>query len=308
MKNRTAYLNCDSAWNEQRQYNDLALDALGPDHPLTKRVLPEWAKLTPQKPDVSSLTPVTDLAQTFTCHGVTYGFDSSGAMSTFDTRSGTWASSESVLGKFVYSTYTNADFAGFPNAVLGGKPGSDPSTVSRDWYTTLSALWTNSGANTCQAVMKIVMSDPQTAVNFGAPQEIWVSVNVQDTQGGSTTVSYELQWFGKQSTRLAESFSFDFSPVPRASYQWTMDKIGTPVSPTDVIWGGSQLQHAVWDGVTYYGSANSSSMTLFSLDVPVVCPITAGLHATPLVPFVSPLPQQPTGFGFNLYNNVWNTK
>ena len=117
--------------------------------------------------------------------------------------------------------------------------------------------------------------------NYGAPTDVWVQLSLSATNPGH--IDFDLQWFNKTSTRLAESFMFEFLPQPRPGYSWSMNKLGSWVSPLDVVWGGAQLQHGVWDGVRYEGLSSQPSFTASSIDVPLVSPYTTTTAPTPFV-------------------------
>ncbi len=119
-----------------------------------------------------------------------------------------------------------------------------------------------------------------TVANYGAPTDVWVTYTATK---GTPTMSVDLQWFNKTATRLPEFFMFDFVPAPQAGFSWSMDKMDSPVSPLEVVWGGSQLQHGVWGGVTYSIRDTYPSLHVSSSDVPLVSPITTFSQSTPMV-------------------------
>ncbi len=61
-----------------------------------------------------------------------------------------------------------------------------------------------------------------------------------------------------------------------------MDKLGSMVSPLDVVLNGSQHQHGVWNGVFY--SDPTGSFDVNSLDAGVVSPGKRTIFPTPLTP------------------------
>jgi hypothetical protein len=83
---------------------------------------------------------------------------------------------------------------------------------------------------------------PEVVGYYGAPTDVWLQLQPGATP---TQTDIKMQWFNKTSTRLAESFMYEFLPTPLPGFSWMMDKLGSPVSPLDVVWGGSQLQHSV---------------------------------------------------------------
>jgi len=309
VRTQQIYLNCEAAWIEQRQFNQMALDTLvQANHPLASIFEAELAALEPSVPSTSGYTRVTN-SQPFTCQGVTIGFDNSGAINSLrDQYGGVWATATSPLSQLVYTTWNESgyNFSLPCNNVFGGKPGSNAAgAMSRNWYTSLVSLWQN--AQTCSFLAQVTM-DNETVTNFGGFPTAWVRYNIS-VSNGQAIIDIDYQWFTKTSTRLAESFMLNFTPLPKSGYTWVMDKLGSSVSPLEVTKGGNQNQHAVWNGVTYSSASNSSASTfvVWSPDVPLVSPITDKVQSTPLVNSVDPLPGNMLGFGFNMYNNVWNT-
>merc|ERR1712070_1016151 len=97
-----------------------------------------------------------------------------------------------------------------------------------------------------------------------------------------------------------------------------MDKIGSEVDPENVLNGGNQWNHGVWQGVS--AATAAGSFHLEPLDAPNMNPATARF------PYGNPLPASydyeqahngtgmqrlptgsVTGMAVNLHNNLWNT-
>jgi len=304
------------AWLEQRQFNKIALGTLlQANHPLAPLVQAELAAIEPSRPSTSNYTRVTKVGQQFTCNGVKIGFDATGAINSLVDRLGDiWANTTSPLGKLVYTTWNETGYnASSPcNLVLGGKYHSDEAgPENRDWFTSLVSLWQrseNATGQSCSFLAQVRM-DSITTTKYGGFPEGWITYSISSGGPSNTVISIDYQWFAKTSTRLAESFMLSFTPVQQFGYSWTMDKLGTPISPLEVIKGGNQNQHAVWNGVLYSSTKNfnATSMRIWSKDVPLVSPVTTKIPATPLVPSVDPLSGQMLGFAYNIYNNIWST-
>ena len=56
-------------------------------------------------------------------------------------------------------------------------------------------------------------------------------------------VSIDTQWFGKTLTRLPESLSLVFQPLPQPQFSWKLSKLGRMVDPMNVVLNGSQYLH-----------------------------------------------------------------
>lgn len=80
---------------------------------------------------------------------------------------------------------------------------------------------------------------------YGAPAYATIDISYPVTSAGSVvSLSYDVQWFGKRPTRMAESIWLEFDPVlpslDPTGTGWMMDKLGQKVSPFNVNVNGSQ--------------------------------------------------------------------
>ena len=53
----------------------------------------------------------------------------------------------------------------------------------------------------------------------------------------------EYNIFNKTSTRLPESLSVLFSPLPQYGFSWMLNKLGQKIDPKSVVLNSSQYQH-----------------------------------------------------------------
>ncbi len=151
---------------------------------------------------------------------------------------------------------------------------------------------------------------------YGAPEISYLSFDIIPQKSGAI-LNLTLVLWNKTPTRLPEQLMFEFAPKSKlGNLDWSMDKLGGWVSPLDVILNGSQYQHAVWSGVKGTDSKNISTVTILTPDAPLVAPITtqSAFHGWFGTPTAMPVPTAAlkgvttvTGFGINLFNNVWDT-
>jgi len=244
------------------------------------------------------------------------GFDKTGAISTLisDQCNIVWAApgQGGSLASLVYTTWDESGYNTSTGceAVLGGKPGSDEANpMNANWTPMMQSLWYQLAADNSSCQFYVSTSMPSETIQlYGGFELAWMLFNV--TKGAtSSTIDINYQIFNKTSTRLAESYMLYFTPVQFPNLlSWTMNKLNSQVSPTDVINGGSQFQHSVWDGVTYSNpNEESPYLSVRSPDVPLVSPVTTLSPATPLTQNLTSLPGDMLGFAFNIYNNVWDT-
>ena len=113
-----------------------------------------------------------------------------------------------------------------------------------------------------------------TAVGrYGAPSNVSIEYTVPGTEGALVDIS--LVWTGKTPTRLAESMWLSFAPKPDPTATWTIDVLGHPVSPLEVVAGGTVHTHAVGDGVAVAVAAAGGATDVLrveTLDASLVCP------------------------------------
>uniref|UniRef100_A0A7S4F6E6 Uncharacterized protein n=3 Tax=Chrysotila carterae TaxID=13221 RepID=A0A7S4F6E6_CHRCT len=116
---------------------------------------------------------------------------------------------------------------------------------------------------------------------YGAPQSVWLNISVVD---GRSNLDVRLTMFNKTRTRLPEAMHWSFYPqTPQpfsdsageaiadteadavknnypVKYNYTMDKLGSRISPFETCVNGNPRQHAVWKGV-YFGPETVKSPT-----------------------------------------------
>ncbi len=116
----------------------------------------------------------------------------------------------------------------------------------------------------------------------------------------SPTVHFDFQWFEKPACRLPEALWLSFAPRVELPDTWLLDKLGSRISPLDVVPNGNRKLHAVGAGLFYAGP--DGSLSLETIDAPLVAPGDPSL-----LDFNNDLPVLDHGMHFNLYNNVWGT-
>lgn len=148
------------------------------------------------------------------------------------------------------------------------------------------------------------------AMTYGAPAYniILVGIDTHKLHEGVLHINFDVAWYQKPPTRMAESIWFSFSPQvkSKSSSKWRMNKLGNWVDPFKVVTNGSMSVHAIWDGIRYYYSSvddDNIVVEIHSPDAPVVSP---NLDLFPPGKFNAP-PRPEEGWAFDLFNNAWNT-
>lgn len=102
---------------------------------------------------------------------------------------------------------------------------------------------------------------------------------------------YELQWFGKQPSRLPQACWLKFKDMDES---WELHKMGRWIRPRDVI--GSPFIAAVDEGI------RNQDTLIRTLDAALVAP-----YGRRLLQYQTDVSDLSEDLYFNLYNNIWNT-
>lgn len=102
-----------------------------------------------------------------------------------------------------------------------------------------------------------------------------------------------------------------FVPKPDTSSRWSLDIMGHPVSPLEVVAGGTVHTHAVQGGVAVAVAGPRGAVDVLrieTLDVSLVCPGSYNTSAgAGLLRYNNVQPKMAGGMHFNLENNLWGT-
>jgi hypothetical protein len=161
----------------------------------------------------------------------------------------------------------------------------------------------------CSFVMQLVMTDPTAVGSYGAPRNVSIEYTLPGDQG--SLVDINLVWTGKTPTRLAESMWLSFVLTPDPSARWSIDILGHPVSPLEVVPGGTVHTHAVGGGasvaVVAAASGSTDVLRIETLDASLVCPGSHDMAKGGLLRYNNVQPEMAGGMHFNLENNLWGT-
>jgi hypothetical protein len=286
--NETGLRNCAQSYEEQTLYVEHALEALG-SHPLAALAAKALAEVEPRAPSLEGLEKAAPHQTTFSCaSGDSVAFSPSGGV----------LLPLGHFGELAYHTYSAEDYDSwlphnysYSRSFDGGfgKPDLNASNAkSGAWPLQVSSLFYNT--TTCRFVVHGSF-EPYPTQMYGAPREAWVSVDV-----APHAVNFVVTLIGKMATRMPEAAFFRFSARGDGRL-WSMTKLGSAVSPFDVMLNGSHCQHGVdrVDSVQF-----GSSFSVDSPDAPVVSP-----SEWPF-PCVSPL-SRVDGMSFILFSNAYNT-
>ena len=307
------YSTLESSWAEQRDYIYSAVNALAgtPAHGVAQAAL---AALTPRRGTPTG-RPLDKPGAVQATRHFKVRFDPAtgalaGLMETHTHRR--WADARHRLGLFRYQTFSQADYDRYLkqyciNLKLWdnwkwaipdlSKPGmADTGAESRWWLPVLTRATTIAADDGIRYRMELGMPD-ESVRRYGAPAEIELDYFFPHA---APRLELTLQWFGKAANRLPEACWLSFCCKIKNAGVWRLDKLGSHLSPLDVVRFGNRKLHAVNAGVCY--ADTDGSMTLRTLDAPLVAP-----GAPSLLDFNQRQPNVRQGMHVNLYNNIWGT-
>ncbi|MEE8441694.1 MAG: DUF5054 domain-containing protein, partial [Spirochaetia bacterium] len=304
----------EASWEEQRRYIDEAVDSLG-GTPAASQAREALLAIEPKRPllqDMQRVDPASFTLVTPTFRG---SFDpESGAISNLiDNRTERrLADAAHVLGLFRFQTFSHHDYDRFlAQYVTGswdwalpdfGKPGLEGADPEGRWFEpSLVGMWLGEDTpreNTAgqTVVIQLRLSEQGDGV-YGCPTDVFVTVFAPEE---AAELHIDVQWFDKQPSRLPHACWFSFSPVQGPDATWQMNKLGSCISPLEVIWNGNRKLHGVLDKVIC--NDEDHSLAIHTLDAPLVAPGDPSL-----LNFNNEPPLLQRGMHFNLYNNTWGT-
>lgn len=316
-RNSSDFQLLDAGWREARSFLFNSTHSL-PDH-LKKQVHERIIQnITPKKPDLKkykllySKKSKNESSQNpsfgpFKVGNFEIGFDSNGAIDHLVhlPTQRIWATSQYRLGFFFYHTFSVDDFNRFNRQYNPGcgPPCGDFSKIgmqianpeSKKWYPQVSAFF-----NRNNEFLIELQIDDQASIKYGAPKQVYLNVRCDVNR-----IDFELSWFEKPATRLAEAMWFSNRPNPAVltdPHRWIIDVMGDPVNPYDVVANGTRHLFAIWEGVSYEDSHVS-----FHIESPD-CPLVAPGDTDHLLFFDGDSqPACENGMHFNLFNNLWGT-
>lgn len=310
MLDRPNYQIMETSWQEKRRDIDDAIASL--PQPLRSQADERLHALQPREPSHASLKS----------RGGDLIFENSHFVLALDSKTGAvhrlenkrthrdWAAPEHPLALFSYQTLSQEDFTRFIASYVTfkadwtqqdfGKPHIDRfHAESRVWLPTLIDCWSGHGEQGYRVVAQLKIDDAE-AERLGRvawPKKMFLELLLMDRE---PVVHISFSWFGKAANRLPEAMWLSFVPVAPESKSWMLEKVGSPVSPFEVVAGGNRHMHAVSERVTYESSAGS--FLIEAADAPVVA-----LGEKSPIYYSNDEPDLQKGLHFSLFNNAWGT-
>eukprot|EP00698_Gefionella_okellyi_P016787 TRINITY_DN4829_c0_g1_i1.p1 TRINITY_DN4829_c0_g1~~TRINITY_DN4829_c0_g1_i1.p1 ORF type:complete len:412 (-),score=80.24 TRINITY_DN4829_c0_g1_i1:4-1239(-) len=294
----------ERAWREQRSF---ATAGDTPQSWIWERADAELAELIPRVPDVQQCKRV-QVDSVFTAADVNFRFNStSGAVQLLGAHSGNF-------GGFAYQTYSMHDFDVFTEQYLPGcgfpcgafsKPGMQEADARHaTWPSLVRTLWQCEETEQSARFVVEVQTSAEAHDTYGAPETVFLEYWLRTTAHNSLQLEFELQWFNKTATRLAESAWTSFTSLcdnSTAPCQCHIDVQSYDINPLDVISNGSRRLHAALSG--FRCQTGTRELSVHTVDAPLVAPG----DTEHLLMFDDSLPDVRAGMHINVYNNLWGT-
>jgi len=221
-----------------------------------------------------------------------------------------WATHDHPLALFSYQTLSQADYSRFLAAYTVsqadwvsmdlGKPNIERfGAESREWQPRMTRLDVWQDAEGHHIVAQLELQDAE-ALNSGRvafPQKLYLKMTFPVAE---PVIHLEFSWFQKRATRLPEAMWLTFNPDVPDRNGWMMDKSGEPVSPFDVVAGGSRHLHAVSTGFSYHD--RDRAFAVECIDAPLIA-----LGEMSPLNYSRSQPDLSSGIHCNLFNNAWGT-
>ena len=309
----------EASWEEQRRYINEAVDSLG-ETAAASQAREALSAIKPKRPLLDDMKRVDPASFTFVTSAFTGSFDpESGAISNLtDNRTEReLADATHVLGLFRFQTFSHHDYDRFLAQYVSGsldwaspdfgKPGLEGADPEARWFEpNVFGMWvredtrredTRREDRRGRTVVIQLRLPEQAHEGCGGPKDVFVTVFAPRE---ASELHFDVQWFDKPPSRLPQACWFAFSPVQGPHATWQIDKLGSTISPLDVVRNGNRKLHGVLDKVICNDGAHS--LAIHTLDAPLVAPGDPSL-----LNFGNEPPLLQRGMHFNLYNNTWGT-
>ena len=303
-----------SSFVDQRKYITTALSLLK-DHPILPTMVKAMKESDPFPRSWAGYVPV-QVRQPISCGGdVNVWIDENATLKlqAFNGKS-------IELASLYYITHNEADFVNFIRNYSLAYMRDDHTNIGFDKYgldssggihsetqAVIESMGVRRSEGTSYCDVMANLSWPLSLQrNFGAPSSIILALTVNaSSPSEGIEINMDLQWEGKRPTRMAESIWLTMaSGADRCGGVWQLHKLGSWISPYDVVINGSRNTHGVDEGVRLLDKYGTVAVDVGSYDVAVV----ATTERSPVVfSMEKDYVNTSQGIHFSLFNNAWNT-
>ena len=292
----------EESWQEQRGYLTKALHSLPEDYQETAaQVMQEYRR---ERTDSFGFVPVPPVSTVrdgrqqkryqIRINGYEVALREDGSLTRLARDGRSWADEAHPIGEFLYEVFSPEDFRRFEEQYITrkcdwaleefGKIGMEQAVRE---HLNARPRVTKVLAGDSQLLVKMVMEGAAVDV-FGAPAEMELLLTFMTDK-----VFFDLAWFGKKASRVAESLWFGFSPARELT---GIHKMGEWFRPKEVVRKGGRRLHGVDCGVRFE-----------EIVVKTVDTALAAVGKPSLLHFTDEDIPVDEGVYFNLFNNIWNT-
>ncbi len=309
-----SYQHFESSWKEQRAYLDQAISALSPELQIeAKKVLDSLIPASSDHSNDAKNMERLEMNRSYTFGKFHVSFATDGSIDQLvDDNGKVWANDEHRLGVYRYETFSQENYERYikeytinmkknyvwavPDQAKPGMEYAEPTPEHKQYRPMVRNLQLERQVDADKVRAQMEMP-AEVCKYYGAPHQLEI---VYTFYHNNSNIDVELNWMDKPACRLPEASWFSFVPCVDSPNMWTMDKLGTRVSPLSVVKNGNRNMHAVNSGLYYEGA--DGSVVIETLDAPVVCP-----GERRLLQFDNTFAPLAGGFHFNLHNNSWGT-
>jgi len=289
---------CESSWQEQRAYLDIAVDALDDED----RALADaaTASANPDAGETAASAPI-DTATDIDIGDWHIAIDhATGAVRGITSPNGKLIAGDNLIA-YVYESYDANDVATHMRTYLTdrvrwalldhGKPGLEQARTAR------SARYTTELAGVERGPDRVVLHWRTSAIAhelLGAPEQL--SLDIRPLS--ATQLRLELVMRDKPANRMPEASFLAFAPA--SAQEWQLHKLGIWLPAAEVVRNGGGALQAV--SALQAKLPSGATLRITPFDSPLIAPLDA-----PFMTFTSAPPDFSEGVRFNLHNNKWGT-
>lgn len=308
MRSTPNFSRFEASWAEQRSYITDAITAL--DGTLLKaEATARLQAIQAHRPDVSQYKETPE--RQFETNHWSFAIDTAtGAINhlVHESSGHTIARPGNPLGLFLYETFSSADYDRYWHQYIRDREFGEvrvwahPDNTKPElkvethgnWYPLVAAVHTRSDTQGLHILVTTLF--PDASHEIGAPVVLYIEYLFSTTG----RIDMDIQWFEKPACRLPEALWFSFQPVVQTDGNWSIQKLGSRIDPTQVLSNGARTLHGFHDVVAYQDP--TLQLHIHSLDAVLVAP-----GKPSLLNFHNQLPDMHGGVHFNLFNNIWGT-
>lgn len=306
---KRSYKLYEASWAEQRQYIEKAIESLASNH--QEQATRELSTLTEAIRPLQSGTEIV-IGKPYTFGPIQLAFSSSGAIKSLSVNGKSLLEQGKRFGELSYERFDFANYSQFLSKysrlnrwtsswalVDFAKRGIEAYPEIRHEIIRPYVNQTHYRQDNEHVLIDFDLTfKPYDIENYGLPAHIRLSYTLDVHE---KTVKGKMKMEDKVANRMPESYWLETSLTVANPFRWHMHKLGTALSPYDVVENGNRNMHALSkEGLTYSGieghlSIQSKEAPLFSF----------GRRS--LLKFDNKQPSLNEGIFINLFNNIWGT-